>query len=390
MRRILRRPVGALIESLSKAGVMTLFIIIALFIIIYLRYGIIQIYAILIEIAIALIVTLSLNLEVGVTGISQFGRVICVIAGAYMVGGICGRIVALILGVPSGTEYADFMLNYRLVTEINEALSRNPILSIGVFLMYLVMAAAFGAFLGWLTSRPAIRLRGPFLGISLLAFGDALMYLGTNWWPLVGGTQAIHIPDPFRFLERWRFNVLTIISIAIALLILLLLELVDKSPLGRTFRAVRDSIVTADVYGKDWVKLRTISLMMGGAIAAVGGAIYVVYTGTCSAFAFTRLTWTFWPWAYMMLGGSGSHIGMLFGVILWLQIRVFILVERHALAGVVPFDPIWLEYILGGAMLMVIPILRPYGLVPERAKPILSGGRISRIRERIRGRGGNG
>jgi len=293
--------------------------------------------------------------------------------------------------VPSGPEYADFMLNYRLVTEINEVLSRNPALSIGVFLMYLILAAAFGAFLGWLTSRPAIRLRGPFLGISLLAFGDALMYIGTNWWPLVGGTQAIHIPDPFRFLEDLRFNVLTIISIAIALLILILLELLDKSPLGRTFRAVRDSVVTADVYGKDWVKVRTISLMMGGAIAAIGGAIYVIYTGTCSAFAFTRLTWTFWPWAYMMLGGSGSHVGMLFGVILWLQIRTFILVERHALAGVVPFDPIWLEYIIGGAMLMIIPIIRPHGLVPEKAKPIISYKRLREIREAVKRRvGGDG
>jgi branched-chain amino acid transport system permease protein len=273
VRDILNRFIRRLSEGLSRAGIITLLIIIAFFAFLFLRYGGVIIYAVLIEIAIALIITLSLNLETGVTGLSQFGRVIAIIAGAYMVGGICGRLVALFLGLPSGPEYADFMLNYRLVTEINNVLRGNPGLSIAVFIMYLVLAAAAGAFLGYLTSRPAIRLRGPFLGISLLAFGDALMYWGTNWWPLVGGTQAIHIPDPFRFLEELRFQVLTILSLGIAILILLVLEMIDKSPLGRTFRALRDSEVVSDVYGKDIVRMKTISLMMGSAKAAIGGAI---------------------------------------------------------------------------------------------------------------------
>jgi branched-chain amino acid transport system permease protein len=90
----------------------------------------------------------------------------------------------------------------------------------------------------------------------------------------------------------------------------------------------------------------------------------------------------------MMLGGAGSNIGMLFGVVLWLQIRMMILTERHALAGVIPFDPIWLEYILGGLMLMLIPVIRPYGLIPERPSPILSSRRVRRILEAIRGNEG--
>jgi branched-chain amino acid transport system permease protein len=89
----------------------------------------------------------------------------------------------------------------------------------------------------------------------------------------------------------------------------------------------------------------------------------------------------------MMLGGAGNNIGMLFGVVLWLQIRTIILTERHVLVGYIPFDPIWLEYILGGLMLMLIPVIRPYGLVPERPRPILPSKRVRRILEAMKSRG---
>ncbi|RLE67620.1 MAG: hypothetical protein DRJ43_07080, partial [Thermoprotei archaeon] len=139
--------------------------------------------SILARFSIFFIITLSLNLETGHTGIPQFGRVLAVIAGAYAVAAIPGRILAAAMGLPCGLRYGDDTVNYKVVPRVNEMLAANPALSIGVFVFSLVLAAVCGAAVGWLCSRPAIRLREAYLGISLLAFGDVMMWIGHNWEP---------------------------------------------------------------------------------------------------------------------------------------------------------------------------------------------------------------
>lgn len=338
------------------------------------------------EFGVFLIITLSLNLEVGQTGIPQFGRLIAVIAGAMAVGAIPGRILAYTMGLPYGPEYGDDRINVIVVGEINRALAANVWLSIGLFFFYLAIAAAFGAFIGWLTSRPAIRLREAYLGISLLAFGDTLQLIGYYWEPLIGGTIPVGVPDPFRFVIGYRYEVLTIVILVIALFTYAFVEMLSRSPFGRTLRMLRDCELAATVFGKDIVKVGTRSLIIGSAIAAMGGGLYAIYMGVAPAAAYTRLTWTFWPWAFMMLGGIGNHTGMIPGVLVFITLRTFIIGWRHGLAPYVPFDPLWLEFTFLGLALVLIVLFRPHGLLPEKPTLTLPRERALNILKSVRER----
>lgn len=352
------------------------------------------ILSILAEFAVFFIVTLSLNIEVGHTGIAQFGRVLAVEAGAFTVGGLTSRLLAWILGLPAGAEYADPLRNYFFVDEINNVLSENVALGVGFFILSLVLAAAVGALLGWLTSRPAIRLKEAYLGISLLAYGEVLMWIAYNYQPIVGGTIAVGVPDPFRVVQVtggslggfYRNVTITFIMLAIALLMYFIAEKFARSPFGRTLKMHRDCEVAASAYGLDLVKTRTMSLIVGSTFAAIAGALYVFYSGACNAGAFTRLTWTFWPWAYMMLGGVGSNLGIVVGVIIFLTVRVLIVQYRFDLATALhlPFDPIWLEYTIAGLAIILIVLFKPSGLIPEKPVTTLPKNKIENILKSIR------
>ncbi|MBC7338688.1 MAG: branched-chain amino acid ABC transporter permease [Firmicutes bacterium] len=372
-------------EILRRREVIITLLVLAVLAYIFFTGGVPLLLTILLDFAIFSIVTLSLNLEVGHTGISQFGRVIAVIAGAFAVGAVPGRLLAWFMGLPHGAEYADDAVNYTVVPKLTELLASSVVLSVAFLLFSLILAAVCGALVGWLTSRPAIRLKEAYLGISLLAFGDLMMWVGHNWEPLVGGTTAVFIPDPFRVVWAYRFPAAVGTALVLVFLTYVLVRRLTKSPFGRALNMIRDSDVAAAVCGKDMVKLRTYSLMIGSALAAVGGAFYVIYAGTCTAVGFTRLTWTFWPWAYMMLGGIGSDVGILLGVLVLVVARTLILINRTTLFGFLMawgIDPMWLEYALLGLVIIVVVLFMPHGLVPAKVEPVLPVERVRQVAER--------
>ena len=341
---------------------------------------------ILINFAIGLIITLSLNLEVGYAGLPQFGRVLAVLVGAIAAGAIPGRILAAMMGKPAGAEYAYHLINYRLVEEINKVLATNPLLSAAIFVLTLVFAALLGGLIGYVTAYPAIRLREAYLGITLLAFGDALQIIAWNYQPIVGATQGVLVPDPFRCIGAGhiRFVGATFIILGIAILIFIFIEKLGRSPFGRALKAMRDSEVAAKVYGKNIPRLRAQALIVGSALAAVGGALWAFYTGSMKAITYNRLVWTFWPWAYMMLGGTGNNVGVLIGVLVFSTVRTLIYSYKGLLTTIIPVNPAWLEYILVGLAIVLIVMFRPQGILPEKPALTLPREKIEKIRESIK------
>ena len=103
---------------------------------------------IIINFAIGLIVTISLNIEVGFLGLPQFGRLLAVITGAIVAAAVPGRILALYLGLPWGADYAYHMNNFGIVAKVNELLATSPILSIGILILTLALAAVVGGVCG--------------------------------------------------------------------------------------------------------------------------------------------------------------------------------------------------------------------------------------------------
>ncbi|RLG84828.1 MAG: branched-chain amino acid ABC transporter permease [Thermoprotei archaeon] len=337
---------------------------------------------ILINFAVGLIVTLSLNIEVGYAGIPQSGRVLAVLVGAIVAGAIPGRVLAALMGQPYGAEYAYHLINFKLVAQINNVLAANPLLSIAILAFTLIVAAGLGAFVGYITAYPAIRLREAYLGITLLAFGDALQVIAWNYEPLVGATQGVLVPDPFRWIGAGtvRFVSATFIILGIAILVFLYVERLGKSPFGRVLKAMRDSELAAKVYGKDIPRLRAQALITGSALAAIGGALWAFYVGSMKAITYNRLVWTFWPWAYMMLGGTGNNVGVLVGVLVFSTVRTLIYSYKGVLSAIIPISPTWLEYILVGLVIVLIALFRPQGIIPEKPALTLPKGRIEAIR----------
>ena len=340
---------------------------------------------VIVNFSIGLIVATSLNIEVGFLGVPQFGRLLAVIAGAIVAAALPGRILAAYLGLPWGAEYAYHLYNFGIVARINDFLASNPAISIGVLILTLVLAAAIGGTIGYLCAYPALRLKEAYLGITLLAFGDLLMNIAWNYDPLVGGTTGVWVIDPFRFVgaggARFTFSALFILVVAIAVFIYA--ELLARSPFGRVLKAVRDAEVAAGVYGKDIVRIRTQTLIIGGAIAAVAGALWALFTGSMKAYTYTRLTWTFWPWAFMMLGGTGNNLGVLLGVLLYTVARTAIILYKGVLSTVIPIDPEWLEYIMIGSVVVAVVLFRPQGIIPERPTLALPRSRIKAIAESL-------
>jgi len=336
-----------------------------------------------------LIVTLSLNLEVGYAGIAQFGRVLAVLTGAVVAGAIPGRILAYMMGMPYGAEYANHLINFKIVNTItNELLTPNPLLSIGMFIFTLALAALLGGIVGFICSYPALRLKEAYLGITLLAFGDALQAFIWNYDPIAGATQGINIPDFYRWVGAGapRFYAATITMLGIAILVYILIDAIGRAPYGRALKAMRDSEVAAAVYGKDIAGLRGRTLIVGGAIAAIGGALWTMYSLSFKAITFNRLTWTFWPWAFMMLGGTGNNFGVLIGTFIFSTARTLIFTYKELLTQVIPISPQWLEYILVGTAIVVIALLRPQGIIPEKPALTLKREEIIEIKERVRSR----
>jgi len=328
--------------------------------------------------AVYMIITVSLNLEVGYAGIPQFGKVLVVAAGALVAGALPGRLMALMMGLPVGGEYVTN--NARIMTLISRNLQTNPALSIGLLLLTLVVAAAAGAAMGIIASRPAIRLREAYLGITLLAMGDTLVVIGHNYPPLVGGPLGVAVPDPMAWVGReFRFPAMSIVMLMVAVAVLIFAERLVRSPFGRTSRAMRDCELATKVMGKDIVRLRTSVITVSSALGALGGALFAFYSGMVVAAGYDKAGWTFWPWAYMILGGTANNIGVTAGVLIFLIVRRLIILYKGALAFIIPFDPVWLEPLLLGLSLMLIVMFKPGGIIPEKPTHTLSPERIREI-----------
>ncbi|MCS7111335.1 MAG: branched-chain amino acid ABC transporter permease [Ignisphaera sp.] len=330
-----------------------------------------------INFGIGAILALSLNIEVGFTGIPQFGRVMAALVGALAAGGLMSRIAAAIFGLPWGAEYAENSARY--ATVINSALAVNPLTAVALLLVTLILAIVLGAIVGYATAFPALRLREAYLGITLLSFGEILRSILYNYTPLIGGTKGLSIPDVFRFLHGFRSQSAIIFILFVVILMLAIAERINRSPLGRVMKAVRDSELAAEVYGKDIGNIRAYALIIGSAMASVAGALYALFTQTIYAYQFSRYEFTFLPWAYIMLGGVGNNIGVVLGTLLFSSARMIIVIYKYEISAVIPVDPVWLEYLLTGVVLVLVTKFRPKGLLPERPAFTLSRRAIESI-----------
>jgi ABC-type branched-subunit amino acid transport system permease subunit len=292
------------------------------------------------------ILNLGLNLQFGRTGILNFAYIAFVAIGAYVTG-------VLSLGPPAAGSGQSYVLGMTLPFPL-------PLLFGGL------AAVVLALFIGLIGFR---RLRSDYLAIVMISVSIVLYDVVTNYVPLFDGADGLNgVPGPFSGVFNLNANSFLFVFTGFAGLVMLALwwvmSRITRSPLDRTFRAIRDDPDVVTGLGKNVYGYQLLSLCVGSFFAGLGGGLLMEFVG-----AFNTSAWgsaeTFVVFAAIIIGGLGNNLGALAGS---LAVPV-IFVELPKLLPQIGNDPSLLPEIdnmIIGVLLMITLWFRPQGLVPER------------------------
>ena len=297
---------------------------------------------------------LGLSQQFGVAGVTNFGFIIFQAAGGY---------AAAVLSLPHDSANGGFQ---SYLGGLNLPF---PVPWIGAAVVGGLIAVPFTFLVGR-------RLRGDFAAVGLLVTAVLLNLLVTNYRPLLNGDAGLSlIPTPLHGDNvfsvqsagyQWAF---TVLAIALALAVYLLVRRITWSPYGRSLRAMRDNDVVADSLGKNLLSLRTAMLVLGGAIAGLSGGILVTYITTWSPAAWGYAE-TVVLFAAVIIGGAGNHRGAILGAILvpvgFEEITRFIPTSNNLPPNLIPS----LQWVAIGLLIVIFLWVRPQGILPERKRVI--------------------
>jgi len=273
---------------------------------------------IMITALIYVVVGLGLNIVVGLAGLLDLGYVAFYAVGAY--------------------SYA--LLNYHF--------------GLG-FWTVLPIGAALGALFGILLGFPVLRLRGDYLAIVTLGFGEIIRLILENWNEFSFGPSGIaNIPRPGFFGIDMSFHEVTIyiyfLMITLALFTIFVVNRLQNSRIGRAWIALREDEVACQAMGIDKTTTKLTAFALGATWAGMGGVVFAAKTTFINPASFT-----IWEsiiiLCVVVLGGMGSIFGVICGAL------ILILLPEYLRA--------FSEYrmLIFGAVLVVMMVFRPDGII---------------------------
>jgi branched-chain amino acid transport system permease protein len=286
------------------------------------------------QIGIYVLMGLGLNIVVGYAGLLDLGYVAFFAAGAYL--------TALFTGA-------------HLVTSLGAVASPALVLHLD-FYAAVPLVILVAAFIGLLIGAPVLRLRGDYLAIVTLGFGEIARVLVASSWlqKFTGGPQGLrditdaHIASVgFRDPQPFYYLVLAFCALAI----LVSVRLAD-SRVGRAWNAMREDELAAEAMGISIVRYKLLAFAMGAAVGCLSGTLFAVQIGSLTPDSFSILV-SITALAVVVLGGMGSIRGVVVGTML--------------LIGLPGLLDEFEEYrlLVYGAALITVMILRPQGLIPN-------------------------
>ncbi|MEB3780782.1 MAG: branched-chain amino acid ABC transporter permease [Desulfurococcales archaeon] len=324
------------------------------------------------------ILALSFNLEYGFGGIPNFGKVLFVSLGAYAAGSLVAYIVtgigASALGVEIASEGTPPYCTGAGKTAMTLAVSQGIVGPSSLFLLFitsLALAGIVGAIAGIVASYPALRLRGDFLAITLLALSEVARLIAYNSeWPACSFNGISGIPGPFAWLTGKSDLAYAGLSVALLVLTFLYVDMATNSPWGRALKAMRDDEIAGEVYGYDIPRLRMQALAIGSGLAGMAGAMLAFYSGNVNANTY-KPDLTFMVIAATMLGGAANNIGALLGAAVIAGLEIFFNPSSLEALGVslpqnVSLAMPYLKYVIMGLIIIGVLLFRPQGLIPEK------------------------
>jgi branched-chain amino acid transport system permease protein len=287
-------------------------------------------------VGIFLLLGLGLNIVVGYAGLLDLGYVAFFSVGAY------------VMAILSGGQRVTFK-GYQ-----PPAFGAN--LS---FWAAVPIVVAVAALIGVLIGAPVLRLRGDYLAIVTLGFGEiARVIFGSTWAQgLFGGALGMSAitkaPIPgtdFQFQDDPRhFYYLALFFCLLAMYVSWRLQ---DSRIGRAWNAMREDEQVADAMGISTIRYKLLAFAIGGAVGSIGGALFAVSLGSLTIKSFQILV-SITALAVIILGGLGSIPGVVLGALVLI-----------GLPGVLSQFEEYRLLIYGGALIAIM-LLRPQGLVPN-------------------------
>jgi branched-chain amino acid transport system permease protein len=236
----------------------------------------------------------------------------------------------------------------------------DPLPLVVVLVLAVVVTAAVGALVG----AAAARLRGPYLAGATLAFAVGLPGLTSHYAGTFGGDNGLNVltsPPPESLgldfpTERWQ----AWITLSAALITLVLLANLASSRVGRTFRAVRDDEVSAELAGIHVARTQVLAFIISAACAGLAGGLTAVVSGQVSPGAFS-VALSLALLAGAVLGGLGSLTGAVYGAIALVAMPAVSsnVSERFTLGTDVQHN---LPLLVYGTLLIVVMLAAPQGL----------------------------
>ncbi|HTK02424.1 MAG TPA: ABC transporter ATP-binding protein [Bordetella sp.] len=245
------------------------------------------------------------------------------------------------------------------------------------------LACLFGILLG----APTLRLRGDYLAIVTLGFGEIIrVFLNNLNSPvnITNGPQGVNRIDPFR-VAGFAFNrTETLFGIRmtgpekyyyllllITLLIMLVCVRLQNSRIGRAWEAIREDEVAAKAMGINTRNIKLLAFAMGASFGGVAGALFASMQGFVSPESFS-LTESISVLCMVVLGGMGNIPGVILGSVILAVfpefLRAVIVPVQQAIFGAVVVDPEAIRMLLFGLAMVCVMLFRPAGLWPSSVR----------------------
>jgi len=254
------------------------------------------------------------------------------------------------------------------------------------FWVILPAGAAIAALFGVLLGTPTLRLRGDYLAIVTLGFGEIIrIFLNNLNSPvnITNGPQGITLIEPmnlfgFSLGKKQEILGLTLSSphlyyylflVFVALVVFVCMRL-ENSRIGRAWVAIREDEMAAAAAGINTRNIKLLAFAMGAAFGGLSGGLFASFQGFVSPESFNLME-SIMILSMIVLGGMGNIYGVILGALLVTVIPEALRYTgdlQRAVFGEVFIDPADLRMLLFGIALVLMMLLRPAGLLPSKQR----------------------
>ena len=252
------------------------------------------------------------------------------------------------------------------------------------FWVILPLGAGVACLFGVLLGAPTLKLRGDYLAIVTLGFGEIVrIFLNNLSQPvnITNGPQGVYLIDPFRiggfsFSKEEIFGGLTFTGpikyyylLLVVLLAIIVINLrLQDSRIGRAWEAIREDEIAARAMGINTRNLKLLAFAMGASFGGVSGGIFSAIQGFISPESFV-LVESVMVLSMVVLGGMGNIWGVILGAVLLSFVpevlRYTVQPVQEQLFGRMLIEPEVIRMLLFGLALVLMMLFRPAGILPS-------------------------